>query len=65
MYALEVHERQLRELRKKPDELRRLRFESMGAPLAGYTKTPGLDERDRFFAIMKACCEREPKNEFE
>jgi hypothetical protein len=61
VYALDVHEKQLKELRKDPDGLMRLTVASAKTPLAGYTKVPGIGERDRFFATMKRLCEREPK----
>jgi hypothetical protein len=66
VYALDVHEKQLRELRPDADELKRLTMESIGKPLAGYTKVPTeLAERDAFFAAMKALIEREPKTGYE
>jgi hypothetical protein len=62
VYALDVHEKQLSELRHDPKKLLQLTKASVGTPIAGYTKVPrSLDERDRFFAAMKAICESKPK----
>jgi hypothetical protein len=65
IYALEVHERQLCQLRKNPAELKQLMYDSVRTLLAGFDKTPGAEERDRFFAIMEALCEREQSGSFE
>jgi hypothetical protein len=61
VYAYNVHETQLCELRQDPARLKRLRNASVNTPLAGYTKVPDLAERDLFFATMKKICEQAPK----
>jgi hypothetical protein len=62
VYACDVHEMQLREMRKDPEQLRRLTMASLNTPLAGYTKLPSQAERDDFFTKMMALCERMPTN---
>ncbi len=62
VYACDVHEMQLREMRKDPEQLIRLTNESLNTPLAGYTKLPRQAERDDFFTKMKVLCERVPTN---
>ncbi len=62
VYAYDVHETQLCELRQDPARLKRLRQASINKPLAGYTKVPDLAERDLFFAAMRKICEQVPKS---
>jgi hypothetical protein len=65
VFALDVHETQLRELRQNPEELWRLTKDAVRAPLCGYTAVPlSLAKRDRFFADMKALCDSQPTTAF-
>jgi hypothetical protein len=66
IFALDVHETQLSELRKNPEELWQLTRDAVRAPLRGYTAVPlALAKRDRFYAVMKALCDSQPKTAFE
>ncbi len=66
VFALDVHEKTLRDLRTNPEELWQLTRDSIRTPLQGYTAVPhALEERDEFFAVMKALCDRVPTTGFE
>jgi hypothetical protein len=58
VYASDVHETQLCELRKDSGKLLKLAKAAVGKPIAGYARVPNDHcERNRFFAAMKALCE--------
>ncbi len=65
VYAMDVHERNMKLLRLDPDKLHTLICDNLGQPLAGYTHSPGPEGRDGLFAAMRALCERQPKTDAE